>query len=237
MRLDKFTAHLADSRKEIRKIISDGLISVNGKTVKNAGLAVTDNDIIEFRGERVIYREFIYIMMNKPAGVVSATFDPRQKTVIDLLPKEMKRFEPFPVGRLDIDTEGLLLLTNDGQAAHRLLSPKRKVPKKYIAHIDGVMTEEETERFESGVVLDDGYKTLPAKLCPVQTCEDEAIYEVTISEGKFHQIKRMFAEFGKKVLYLKRVEFASLSLDKSLKNGEFRELSSEETTKLFKIMQ
>ena len=237
MRLDKYTAHLADSRKEIRKIISDGLITVNGKTVKNAGLAVTDSDIIEYRGERVLYREFIYIMMNKPAGVISATFDPRQKTVVDLLPKEMKRFEPFPVGRLDIDTEGLLLLTNDGQMAHRLLSPKRKVPKKYIAHTDGVMTEDETQSFESGVLLDDGYKTLPAKLKPIGVDGEESVYEVTISEGKFHQIKRMFAEFGKKVVYLKRVEFASLTLDKSLKNGEFRELSDEEFDKLFKIMQ
>ena len=236
MRLDKYTAHLADSRREIRKIISDGLITVNGKTVKNAGLAVTENDIVEYRGKRVFYKEFIYIMMNKPQGVISATFDPRQKTVIDLLPKEMKRFEPFPVGRLDIDTEGLLLLTNDGAAAHRLLSPKRKVRKKYIAVTDGVMTDDEIKRFESGVLLDDGYKTLPAKLLRLDG-EGEYKYEVTISEGKFHQIKRMFAEFNKKVLYLKRVEFAALSLDKNLKCGELRELYDEEIAKLLNIMQ
>ena len=121
--------------------------------------------------------------------------------------------------------------------AHRLLSPKRKVPKKYIARIDGVMSAEETQRFETGVTLDDGYKTLPAKLLPLETGDTESLYEVTISEGKFHQIKRMFAEFKKKVLYLKRTEFASLPLDKSLENGEFRELSSEEIAKLLKIMQ
>ena len=237
MRLDKFAAHLAESRKGIKKIISDGLISVNGKVVRDAGLSVSENDIVEYRGERVYYREFIYIMMNKPQGVVSATFDPYQKTVIDLLPREFKRFKPFPVGRLDIDTEGLLLLTNDGAAAHRLLSPKRKVPKKYIARIDGVMTPEEISEFESGVVLDDGYKTMPAKLLPLKTGVGESVCEVTISEGKFHQIKRMFAGFGKKVLYLKRVEFAALTLDKSLENGGFRELSDEEMAKLLKIMQ
>ena len=236
MRLDKFAAHLADSRRGIRKIISDGLISVNGRTVKNAGLAVSENDIIEYCGERVFYKEFIYIMMNKPAGVISATYDPRHKTVLDLLPVELRRFKPFPVGRLDIDTEGLLLLTNDGAAAHMLLSPKKKVPKKYIARIDGIMTPDEIKKFENGVLLDDGYKTLPARLCAPQS-DNCFLYEVTISEGKFHQVKRMFAEFGKKVLYLKRVEFATLSLDDTLGLGEFRELSVDETDKLLKIMQ
>lgn len=237
MRLDKYTAHLADSRREIRKIIADGRVSVNGKVIKSAGFPVSENDIVECGGERVLYREFIYIMMNKPQGVVSATFDLRQKTVIDLLPREIQRLKPFPVGRLDIDTEGLLLLTNDGAAAHKLLSPKRKVAKKYIARINGVMPPDAILGFEGGVVLDNGYKTLPARLSVIKSDGEESLCEVTISEGKFHQIKRMFAEFGKKVLYLKRVEFASLKLDNRLGNGGFRELSDDEMAELLKIMQ
>lgn len=235
MRLDKFVSRFAESRKEAKKIISDGRILVNGTQVKDAGLLIDENsDEVCLDGEKLIYREFIYLMMNKPAGVVSATEDARQKTVTDILPGEYKRFCPFPVGRLDIDTEGLLILTNDGKAAHRLLSPKYKVPKRYMAVLDGDIGEKEIKKFKDGIVLDDGYKTMPAVLKPLSKANEVS---VTITEGKFHQIKRMFADVGRKVMYLKRVEFASLVLDGALEKGEIRELTAEEVKKLQKIMQ
>jgi len=229
MRLDKYAAHAAKSRKDIKKMINGGRVSVNGKVIKDPGFAVKEEDEVRVDGEVFLYREFIYLLMNKPKGVVSATFDPRQKTVIDLLSEVDRRFEPFPVGRLDIDTTGLLLLTNDGQLTHDLLSPSKKVPKKYVAELDGNVEDKDIEKFKEGIVLDDGYKTKPAVLLPLG---DEAA-EVTISEGKFHQVKRMFADVGKKVLELKRVEFAGIKLDETLKEGEYRQLTPEEIKSLY----
>ena len=233
MRLDKYAAFAAKSRRDIKKMIGEGRVCVNGKIVKDAGFNVNASDEVLVDGKPFRYREFIYLIMNKPEGVVSATYDPKKKTVIDLLSEEDKRFEPFPVGRLDIDTTGLLLLTNDGKAAHNLLSPSKKVPKKYVALLDAPVESGDIKKFEEGIVLDDGYKTKSAILLPLEGNRAE----VTISEGKFHQVKRMFADVGKKVLALKRVEFASLSLDAKLSEGEYRHIRPEEMQILDRIMQ
>jgi len=237
-RLDKILANLGyGTRKEVKKLVKQGNVVVDGVTAVDSGMHVDpESSIIEVDGERVYYREFIYIMMNKPAGVISATFDNRFETVIDLLPDEYKIFDPFPVGRLDIDTEGLLIITNDGELAHMLLSPKNKVPKTYYAVIDGIVTEKDVRSFNEGVVLDDGYKTLPAQL---KILKQDIISEVEIEiyEGKFHQIKRMFEAVGKKVKYLKRISMGDVKLDEDLKSGEFRELNQEELDMLYKYVK
>lgn len=228
-RVDKVLSNLGyGSRTEIKKFCKQGIIQVNGKTVSNPGQQVdTDIDEIVINGEKINYREFIYLMMNKPDGYISATFDKHDPIVLDLIDDEYLVFEPFPVGRLDKDTEGLLVLTNDGQLAHRVLSPKKHVPKKYYAKIDGRVTEEDIEAFKEGVVLDDGYKTMPAEL-EILKSDDESEIELVIHEGKFHQVKRMFESVGKKVTYLKRLSMGGLMLDESLEIGEYRELSDEE---------
>lgn len=228
-RVDKVLSNLGyGSRTEIKKFCKQGVIQVNGKTVSNPGQQVdTDIDEIVINGEKINYREFIYLMMNKPDGYISATFDKHDPIVLDLIDGEYLVFEPFPVGRLDKDTEGLLVLTNDGQLAHRVLSPKKHVPKKYYAKIDGRVTEEDIEAFKEGVVLDDGYKTMPAEL-EILKSDDESEIELVIHEGKFHQVKRMFESVGKKVTYLKRLSMGGLILDESLEIGEYRELSDEE---------
>jgi 16S rRNA pseudouridine516 synthase len=166
-------------------------------------------------------------MMNKPPGVISATEDTREKTVIDLLEMGDQIYEPFPVGRLDKDTEGLLLLTNDGQLAHRLLSPKKHVPKMYYAVIEGEVTEKDVEAFKAGVTLDDGYETKPGFLTIIRSGIRSEI-ELTISEGKFHQVKRMFQAVGKRVVYLKRMTMGPIKLDESLELGEYRDLTEDE---------
>lgn len=183
--------------------------------------------VIEVAGEILKYREYIYIMMNKPQGVISATYDNRHRTVIDILPDEYKFFNLFPVGRLDIDTEGLLLLTNDGQLAHELLSPRKHVPKKYYALIDGIVTTKDVDVFREGVVLDDGYKTLPSELFILKSGPYSEV-EIVIYEGKFHQVKRMFEAVGKKVKYLRRIGMGKLKLDETLEPGDVRELTDEE---------
>jgi 16S rRNA pseudouridine516 synthase len=184
-------------------------------------------DHVTLHGETVEYKQFVYIMMNKPQGVISATEDVYEETVIDLLEAEDALFEPFPVGRLDKDTEGLLLITNDGQLAHRLLSPKKHVPKTYFAIIDGRVTNEDVEAFKKGVTLDDGYVTKPGKLVILKQGSSSEI-ELTITEGKFHQVKRMFEAVGKRVVYLKRLTMGPLKLDEDLELGEYRELTEEE---------
>jgi 16S rRNA pseudouridine516 synthase len=177
------------------------------------------------------YEKYSYLMMNKPAGVISATFDEENNTVVDLLEERYQYAEVFPVGRLDKDTTGLLILSNDGGFAHRALSPKKKIPKVYIAYLSHPVGEKEIKAFESGITLDDGYKTLPAGLADLNntdTTENGFAAEVTIREGKFHQIKRMFEALNIKVLSLKRVTFAGISLDENLKEGEYRRLNQEE---------
>lgn len=228
-RIDKILSNLGyGSRSEIKKYCKQGSVVVNGSEVSNPGTQVdTENDEILFNGEEVIYREYIYLMVNKPDGYISATTDKYDPTVLDLIDLSYLAFEPFPVGRLDKDTEGLLVLTNDGKLSHRVLSPKKHVPKTYYAKIDGVVTEEDVEAFLEGVVLDDGYKTMPSQLNILKS-DDESEIELTIHGGKFHQVKRMFESVGKKVVYLKRLSMGNLKLDESLELGEYRELTDEE---------
>ena len=228
-RIDKILSNLGyGSRSELKKLCKNGLVKVNGKVINNPGVQVdVENDEILFDGEKVVYKEFIYLMLNKPDGYISATFDKRDPIVLDLIDKQDLIFEPFPVGRLDKDTEGLLVLTNDGQLAHRVLSPKKHVPKTYYAKVEGVVTEEDVKAFAEGVTLDDGYETMPAELEILKSDEISEI-ELTIHEGKFHQVKRMFESVGKKVVYLKRLSMGKLKLDEGLALGEYRELTEEE---------
>lgn len=229
LRIDKILSNLGyGSRAELKVYCKKGMVKVNDKVISNPGTQVdTDVDKIEFNNEVVNYREFVYIMMNKPDGYLSATFDKRDPIVLDLIDSSYLAFEPFPVGRLDKDTEGLLVLTNDGQLAHRVLSPKKHVPKTYYAKIEGRVTEEDIKAFEVGVTLDDGYETMPAQLKILESGEQSEI-ELTIHEGKFHQVKRMFESVGKKVVYLKRLSMGKLMLDENLGLGEYRELTDEE---------
>ncbi|MCJ8009540.1 pseudouridine synthase [Lederbergia wuyishanensis] len=233
MRIDKLLSNIGyGSRKEVKKILKNGNVTVNGDIVKDAKFHVNPNvDTVFLFGEQVYYREFIYLMMNKPAGVISATEDERDKTVIDLLNDEEVIFNPFPVGRLDKDTEGLLILTNDGKLAHQLLSPKKNVPKTYFAVINSPVTEEDVEAFANGVTLDDGYETKPGKLKIIKAGSYSDI-ELTITEGKFHQVKRMFEAIGKKVVYLKRISMGPIELDNTLENGKYRELTEVEVQQL-----
>ena len=228
-RIDKILSNLGyGSRSELKKFCKNGLVKVNGKVINNPGVQVdVENDEIIFDGEKVTYKEFIYLMLNKPDGYISATFDKRDPIVLDLIDKEDLVFEPFPVGRLDKDTEGLLVLTNDGQLAHRVLSPKKHVPKTYYAKIEGIVTEEDIKAFAKGVTLDDGYETMPAELIILKSDEISEI-ELTIHEGKFHQVKRMFESVDKKVIYLKRLSMGKLKLDENFALGEYRELTDEE---------
>ncbi|MBA2871799.1 16S rRNA pseudouridine516 synthase [Anoxybacillus calidus] len=238
LRIDKLLANMGyGTRKEVKKLLKSGVVKVDDVIVKDPKMQVNpDEQVVTVWGEEVQYKEFIYLMMNKPPGVISATEDVAQETVIDLLEEEDKIFEPFPVGRLDKDTEGLLLLTNDGQLAHQLLSPKKHVPKTYFAVIDGEVTEADVTAFRQGIVLDDGYETKPAELVILKSGIRSDV-EVTITEGKFHQVKRMFQAVGKRVVYLKRIQMGPLSLDESLELGEYRELTDEEVELLKSFQQ
>lgn len=236
-RLDKVLSNLGyGTRKEVKALAKDGAIEVDGSIIKDSGVKIDPNICkIRVSGELVNYRKYIYLMMNKPDGVVSATFDNYDETVIDLLEPEHQAFNPFPVGRLDKDTVGLLLLTNDGELNHRLISPKWHVDKVYYAEIDKVVDEKDIEAFEKGITLDDGYKCMPAKLEILQADSDGSKVKVTIQEGKFHQVKRMFQSRDKSVVYLKRIKFGPLDLDINLIEGGYRELSEKEVEILKKI--
>ncbi|GEN51320.1 pseudouridine synthase [Alkalibacterium pelagium] len=232
MRLDKLLAHSGlGTRKEVKKLLKTKIVEVNEKTVTDPKTHVDpETDKVTVGGEKLDYQEFVYFMMNKPQGVISATEDLMHETVLDLLEMQDSLQEPHPVGRLDIDTEGLLILTNDGKLTHRLLSPKHHVDKRYYAEIDGIVTEEDITRFKEGVTLDDDYETLPADLKILSTDEDAgtSVVELVIREGKFHQVKRMMQAVGKEVTYLKRLEMGPISLDNTLELGAYRELTSEE---------
>ncbi|MFJ5768256.1 pseudouridine synthase [Psychrobacillus sp. NPDC093180] len=229
MRLDKFLAHTGfGTRREVKLLIKSKAIQVNEVTVKDSGVHVNEHsDRVSVYGEVIEYKQFIYLMLNKPAGVVSATEDTRDKTVIDLLNDDVRHFEPYPVGRLDKDTVGLLLLTNDGALTHRLLTPNKEVPKVYFAKVQGIVNETDIEAFKNGVTLDDGYHTKPGILQILKSGSISEI-ELTITEGKFHQVKRMFEAVGKKVVFLKRLSMGALKLDESLAEGVYRELTEEE---------
>jgi 16S rRNA pseudouridine516 synthase len=233
MRIDKLLANMGyGSRKEVKKLLKDGGLKVNGEVIKDGKVHVdADNDTVMLYGEKVEYREFIYLLMNKPPGLISATEDANEETVIDILQMDDQIFNPFPVGRLDKDTEGLLLITNDGQLSHQLLSPKRHVPKTYFAVIEGEVTDRDIEAFKEGVTLEDGYHTKPGELVILKSGPTSDI-ELTITEGKFHQVKRMFESVGKRVVYLKRLSMGPLKLDEDLQLGEYRELTDEEVEML-----
>lgn len=229
MRLDKLLANMGyGSRKEVKSILKQKKVSINNWVTKDGSMHVDpETDRIIVGEDTVQYQKFIYLMMNKPPGYVSATVDEKEKTVIDLLSTKHQNFEPFPVGRLDKDTEGLLLLTNNGELGHLLTSPKKDIEKVYYARIDGLVTDEDVERFFGGLRLEDGYQAKPARLRIMDAGEQSEV-EVIIKEGKYHQVKRMFAAVGKKVTYLKRLKMGSLSLDTSLEKGHYRELTSDE---------
>ncbi|MCY7085510.1 rRNA pseudouridine synthase [Streptococcus oralis] len=231
MRLDKFLVACAvGSRTEVKNLLKSGRVTVNGKKEKSAKLQIyEERDEIRFDGQVLEYEEFVYYMMNKPQGVISATEDPKHRTVLDLLDDLARTKEVFPVGRLDIDTHGLLLLTNDGKLAHALLSPKRHVDKTYLAQVEGIMTQEDVERFAKGIPLKD-FTCQPAKLeiVSVNPVKNQSLVRVTIAEGKFHQVKRMVSYCGKEVVDLQRLTMGNLALDENLERGEWRRLTKEE---------
>ena len=211
-----------------------GRVTVNGKKEKSAKLQINEErDQIRFDGQVLEYEEFVYYMMNKPQGVISATEDSKHRTVLDLLDDSARTKEVFPVGRLDIDTHGLLLLTDDGKLAHALLSPKRHVDKTYLAQVKGIMTQEDVDAFAKGISLKD-FTCQPAKLeiVSVDSVKNQSLVRVTIAEGKFHQVKRMVAFCGKEVVDLQRLTMGTLILDEKLKRGEWRRLTKEELENL-----
>ena len=234
MRLDKCLADCGlGTRSEVKSLLKAKRITVNGKVVTNGKVQVNpETDEILFDGEAIQYEEFVYIMMNKPKGVVSATEDNLHKTVLDLIDPLYFKKRVFPVGRLDIDTHGLLLLTNDGELAHRLLSPKKHVTKIYQARVEGVMTPEDAAAFEKGIVLSDGTECMPARLDILSTTQDESIVQIHLKEGKFHQVKRMVKACGKTVVDLERLTMGPLKFDESLALGESRPLTEEELESL-----
>lgn len=231
MRLDKFLVACAvGSRTEVKNLLKAGRVTVNSKKEKSAKLQIDEErDEIRFDGQVLEYEEFVYYMMNKPKGVISATEDPKHRTVLDLLDVIAQSKEVFPVGRLDIDTHGLLLLTNDGKLAHALLSPKRHVDKTYLAQVKGIMTQEDVETFAEGIPLKD-FTCQPARLEIISTDaeKNQSQIRVTIAEGKFHQVKRMVAYCGKEVVDLQRLTMGTLVLDENLQRGEWRRLTKEE---------
>ncbi|EUJ24313.1 ribosomal small subunit pseudouridine synthase A [Listeria grandensis FSL F6-0971] len=230
MRLDKLLANSGfGSRTEVKQLLKTGAVMVNDIRVKEAKYQVKEeSDRVEVNGETVQYAEFTYLMMNKPPGVVSATEDNWDETVIDLLDARDRAKKPFPVGRLDKDTEGLLLISNDGVLAHNLLSPKKHVDKTYVAKVDGVVTEDDIAIFKEGVTISDNYTCKPAVLEVIQAEDGTSEAQITIQEGKFHQVKRMFEAVDKQVTYLKRLQMGPLKLDPTLALGEYRMLTEAE---------
>lgn len=235
IRLDKYLADMGvDSRTGIRQRIRQGQAAVNGETVYKADFRVdVERDSVSLQGVPVPYEEFQYFMLNKPQGVVTATRDRREKTVLELLPA-LRRRDLSPVGRLDKDTEGLLLITNDGKLAHRLLSPKKHVKKEYFAVIDGHVGSADQQAFREGLDIGDEMPTLPAELFILEAGGISEVI-VTIEEGRFHQIKRMFEALDKRVTYLKRISMGPLKLDETLKPGQYRHLAEEEQRALLEL--
>ena len=231
MRIDKYLANMnIGSRSEVHKLIKQGIVTINGKKVKSPKEKVSEDDEVLVSGEKISYQKYHYFLLNKPKGVLSATEDRTQKTVVDLLKKQDQYQGIAPVGRLDKDTTGLLMLTNDGQLTHELLAPKKHVDKIYRALIAGMPDEETVKTFASGMTLGDDTVLKQAELTILETDSEknQAKIEINIHEGKYHQIKRMFGACGMKVLELERLQMGNLKLDKSLKQGQYRELSLEE---------
>lgn len=236
MRLDRFLAECGvGTRSEVRNIIKKNRVTVNGEQAKEIGLKVdAENDQVTLDGQLLGFEKFRYFMLNKPAGCVSATRDGLSKTVLDLLDGEVTR-NLFPVGRLDKDTEGFLLITNDGKLGHRLLSPKKHVDKTYLAITDKTLTDDEMEVFRTGVDIGDEKPTMPAEIqFWGETDNGEYVFEVVLREGRFHQVKRMFEAFGSHVTYLKRTAMGCVELDEELEPGEYRRLTEAEVLALQK---
>lgn len=235
MRLDKYLADMGEgTRQEVKKYIRRGSVTVNGELVRSPERKVDERDQVCLDGREVSYAAEEYFMLNKPAGVVSATEDKRDRTVLDLI-REKKRKDLFPVGRLDKDTEGLLLITNDGALSHRLLSPRHHVDKTYYVEVQGYVTEETRAAFQRGVNIgteEDSLVTMPARLEILEAGQSLSRVRLTIREGKFHQVKRMFLSQGMEVSYLKRESMGSLRLDDSLAPGEYRPLTEHEIKRL-----
>lgn len=226
IRLDRLLAGQGEgSRKEVRALLRGGRVQVDGQAVKSADQKVDpERQAILVDGRALLWRAHLYLMMNKPAGVISASRDPKARTVLDLLPPELRRPGLFPAGRLDKDTEGFLLITDDGAFSHEILSPRRHVEKTYLATLDKPIDAADVAAFAAGLVLEDGLHCLPARLWPGEGMDAYA----AVREGKFHQVRRMFAACGKQVLRLRRTRIGGLALDASLAPGEVRELSKDE---------
>lgn len=229
-RIDKIlSATLKTSRTEVKKMMKKQCVTINGERVTDPTVKVdTFTDRIAINGKPVVYKKNIYIMLNKPKGVVSASTDRETTTVVDLVPENLKRTGLFPAGRLDADTTGFVLITDDGDFAHRILSPKNHVEKVYIAKLEKGITDSDIEKFKNGVELKDGTLCLESKLEKLT----QKTVKVVIHEGKYHQVKRMFAAIGNRVIELKRVQIGDLELDESLKEGECREINNDELRKI-----
>lgn len=230
MRLDKFLCETGfGTRSQVKELLKKGQVTVNGVAAKKPEQKIDEHkDQITCQGKTASYEKYVYYMLHKPAGVVSATEDKREKTVLDLLKSEDRRDGIFPVGRLDKDTEGFLLLTDDGDLAHRLLSPRKHVDKTYYAKIAGSVTEAHIERFREGLDIGDEKKTLPAMLEILASEPEISEIRITIHEGRFHQVKRMFEAVGCKVTYLKRLSMGAVALDGTLAPGDYRPLNEKE---------
>ena len=233
MRIDKFLSNMGlASRTESARAARAGLILVNGSPVKKADVHIDpEKDAVTYCGRRVEYRKYTYIIMNKPDGVVSATEDGKDKTVIDLLPEELQKLNLFPCGRLDKHTLGLVMLTDDGELAHRLLSPKHHVAKRYRFESKFPLTDAEIEYLEGGATLEDGYVTKPSQ---IELFDGGRSGYITLVEGKYHQIKRMLESVNNKITYLERITFGPLALDSHMERGEWRFLTEEEIDELEK---
>lgn len=236
IRLDRFLSEMGvGSRADVKKQIRWGKVTVDGRCIRQPEFKMDEQSaVVTYKGMPVAYQKFSYYMLNKPAGVVSATADKKDKTVLDLI-EGNKRKDLFPVGRLDKDTEGLLLLTNDGELAHRLLSPKKHVDKVYYARVAGIVTDEDVKVFAEGMEIGDGDTAKPSVLKIVQSGEESEIL-LTIQEGKFHQVKRMFHAVGKEVVYLKRLSMGTLTLDENLQPGQYRVLTDKEIDELCSVI-
>ena len=234
VRLDKFLADAgAGTRSEVKKYIQKGQVQVNGKPVKKPELKVSEEDQVVMNGQEIhAAPEYVYYLFNKPAGCVSATEDSRDRTVLDYIEEKDRRKGLFPVGRLDKDTEGLLLLTDDGMLAHEILSPRKHVDKVYFAKVSGQFGENEIARFKEGLDIGNGERSKQARLQILKADVQESEVLITIMEGKFHQVKRMVKAVGSEVLYLKRLSMGSLKLDEELKLGEYRRLTKAELQEL-----
>ncbi len=235
-RIDKIlVSQNIGTRKEVQKLIKKGEVTVNNIVEKDYSKKI-DPEIsnIKISGETLVFHHYMYIMMNKPGGVISASRDSKKKTVLDLVPKELYRRNLFPAGRLDIDTEGLLIITNDGNFSHKMLSPVKKVYKIYEALVSGIVTSKEIADFKKGITLENGEVYLPAELKIIKNDDKNSVVEVKICQGKFHQVKRMFLAVGLKVLHLKRKQIGGLKLDDKLGLGDCREMTPAEIDLIFK---